>query len=100
MKIKTILLAAVVVPMAFQAQADAGKTLYETNCHVCHTAGVAGAPIFGDKDAWSVRISKGVDALYASSINGLGAMPPKGGAVAASDEDVKAAVDYMIANAQ
>jgi len=72
-----------------------GKATYDSVCHVCHGAGVAGAPKFGDKAAWAPRIKQGKDALYASALKGKGAMPAKGGNPALSDDAVKAAVDYM-----
>ena len=62
---------------------------------MCHAAGVAGAPKFGDKAAWAPRLKQGLDALHASALKGKGAMPPKGGNMSLSDEAVKAAVDYM-----
>jgi cytochrome c5 len=65
----------------------------------CHAAGVAGAPKFGDKAVWAPRIATGMDALYASAIKGKNAMPAKGGS-GASDDDVKAAVQYMVAAAK
>ena len=77
-----------------------GKGTYETACAVCHGAGVAGAPKLGDKAAWAVRLKQGKDALYASALKGKGAMPPKGGNTALSDEAVKAAVDHMVAAAR
>jgi cytochrome c5 len=40
-----------------------------------------------------------MDALYTASLKGKGAMPPKGGSTA-SDDAVKAAVDYMAAAAK
>ena len=76
--------------------AGKGKAVYEATCHVCHTAGVAGAPKLGDKAAWAPRLKQGVDALYTSSIKGKNAMPPKGGNLSLADADVKAAVDYMV----
>ncbi len=81
------------------AASDAGKKVYDTACMACHAAGVAGSPKFGDKAAWAPRIATGMDALYASVIKGKGAMPPKGGS-AASDADIKAAVQYMVAAAK
>ena len=72
-----------------------GKATYESVCTVCHAAGVAGAPKFGDKAAWAPRIKTGKDKLYASALHGKGAMPAKGGNATLSDEAVKAAVDYM-----
>ncbi|TCS35609.1 cytochrome c5 [Paucimonas lemoignei] len=79
--------------------ADAGKKVYESACVACHGAGVAGAPKFGDKTAWAPRLKKGMDALHASALKGLNAMPPKGGS-SASDAEVMAAVDYMAAAAK
>ena len=75
--------------------AGAGEALYQQACAVCHVAGVAGAPKFGDKAAWAARVGTGVDGLTASVIKGKGAMPPKGGSTA-SDADIMAAVSYML----
>jgi cytochrome c5 len=83
-------------PAAASAGGGGGKALYDTSCAACHAAGVAGAPKAGDKAAWAPRLKAGVDGLTASVIKGKGAMPPKGGAMAASDADIKAAVDYLI----
>ncbi|OPF65038.1 MULTISPECIES: cytochrome c5 family protein [unclassified Hydrogenophaga] len=82
--------AAAAVPVA-----GAGEALYKQACSVCHAAGVAGAPKFGDKAAWSARVGLGLDGLTASAIKGKNAMPPKGGSTA-SDADIKAAVEYML----
>ena len=84
---------------AAAAKPDGRKT-YDTACMVCHGAGVAGAPKFGDKAAWVPRLKTGMDALYASALKGKAAMPPKGGNTALPDADVKAAVDYMAAAAK
>jgi len=92
--------AAPAAPPAAPAAAGGGKQVYDKACVVCHAAGVAGAPKFGDKAAWAPRISAGIDALYANSIKGKGAMPPKGGQVQIPDADIKAAVDYMVAAAR
>ena len=78
------------------ATADAGKATYDTACFACHGTGVAGAPILGNKDAWAPRVGKGIDTLYSHAINGFNGMPPKGGAVSLSDEQIKAVVDYMV----
>ncbi len=77
------------------ASAGAGEALYKQACVACHAASVAGSPKFGDKAAWAPRIKTGVDALTASVIKGKGAMPPKGGS-AASDADIRAAVEFMV----
>jgi cytochrome c5 len=80
--------------------AGAGEALYKQACQVCHAAGVAGAPKFGDKAAWSARLPAGIDALFHSVANGKGAMPPRGGAAQASDADLRAAVEFMAAAAK
>jgi cytochrome c5 len=77
-----------------------GEALYKQACAVCHVAGVAGAPKFGDKAAWAPRMAAGVNGLTASVIKGKGAMPPKGGAAGASEADIRAAVEFMIAAAK
>ena len=81
---------------AVTVAAGAGEALYKQACSVCHVAGVAGAPKFGDKAAWAPRVAGGVDALTASVIKGKGAMPPKG-ASTGSDAEIKAAVEFMLA---
>ena len=87
-------------PVAAAAAAGAGEALYKQACQVCHAAGIAGAPKFGDKAAWSARLPAGIDALYNSVAKGKGAMPPRGGAAQASDADLRAAVEFMAAAAK
>jgi cytochrome c5 len=81
---------------AGKGAAGKGKSVYDATCQVCHAAGVAGAPKAGDKAAWGPRLKAGVNALYATSLKGKGAMPPKGGNPSLADADVTAAVDYMV----
>lgn len=87
---------------ATQVSADAGEKLFGSVCTTCHTAGLMGAPKFGDKAAWAPRIAQGKDTLYKHAISGYqgksGVMPAKGGSQA-SDDEVKAAVDYMVSKA-
>lgn len=82
------------------AQPADGKSVFDTTCTACHSTGAAGAPKFGDKAAWAPRLAQGKNALYASALKGKGAMPPKGGNTALSDDAVKMAVDYMAAAAK
>ena len=92
--------AAVATPAAAANAKPDGKKVFEGTCMVCHGAGIAGAPKFGDKAAWAPRIKPGIDALYKSALTGKNAMPPRGGNTNLSDAEVKAAVDYMVAAAK
>lgn len=82
----------------------AGQSVYNRTCALCHAAGVAGAPKPGDKAEWEPRIAQGMDVLYQHSLEGFtgkkGMMPPRGGASNLSDEEVKAAVDFMVGQSQ
>jgi cytochrome c5 len=81
---------------AAPAWAADGKAVYDKTCVACHASGVANAPKLGDKAAWSARVATGKDALLASVVKGKGAMPPKAGAADLKDEEIKAAIDFML----
>lgn len=74
-----------------------GEEVYNTYCTACHAAGVAGAPKYGDAEAWEPRLAKGMETLYESTYNGLNIMPPRGTCSQCSDEELRNAVDYMVA---
>ena len=78
-----------------------GEQVYNEACFACHGTGVGGAPKIGDHPAWEPRIAKGKDVLHKHAIEGFqgdaGFMPPKGGRVDLSDEEISDAVDYMLA---
>ncbi len=86
------------------AAALSGPQVYNSACIACHAAGVGGAPIVGDIAAWSGRIAQGMDILAQHAIDGytgeIGYMPAKGGRTDLSDDEVAAAVDYMVAESQ
>jgi len=73
-----------------------GEAIYTATCLACHSAGVLGAPKIGEKALWEPRIAKGMEVLYTNSINGINMMPPRGGNASLKDDEVKAAVDYMV----
>ncbi|HEV8077486.1 MAG TPA: c-type cytochrome [Marinobacter sp.] len=73
-----------------------GKEIYDASCNMCHGAGVAGAPRLGDADAWAERMASGIETVYTNAINGLGGMPAMGLCATCSEDDIKAAVDYMV----
>jgi cytochrome c5 len=83
-------------PADTQIASAAGQNIYQKSCQACHAAGIAGAPKLGDKEAWAPRIAKGNDALLLSVTNGLKAMPPKGTCMSCSEDELRAAVEYMV----
>jgi cytochrome c5 len=76
-----------------------GEQVYNTACFACHGAGVGGAPKFGDAAAWKPRLAKGRATLNKHGVEGFqgeaGYMPPKGGRVDLSDEEIIAAVGFI-----
>lgn len=77
-----------------------GQAVYDTICKACHEAGVAGAPKTGDKAAWAPRIATGAAALLKSATSGKNAMPPRGGAADLTDDELKAAVEFLVGKAK
>ncbi len=79
-----------------------GEDVYNAACMACHSTGAGGAPKLGDIAAWADRIAKGTDALHSSGVNGVAGtgMIAKGGCMNCSDEEVIAAVDFMVAGSQ
>lgn len=90
--------AAVVTAVALKPKG--GEEVFNGACVACHGAGIAGAPKMGDKATWAPRIAQGVNVLYEHAIKGFKTMPAKGGQVALSDDEVKAAVDYQVAKSK
>ena len=77
-----------------------GSVIYGNLCAGCHKAGVGGAPKMGDPSGMGARAGKGKDTLYKHAIEGFqgtaGMMPARGGNPALNDDQVKAAVDFML----
>lgn len=80
-----------------QVAAADGKAVYDKGCGACHNNM---DPKLGDKAKWGPISKQGADALVATVIKGKGAMPPKGGQAAASNDDIKAAVEYILSKAK
>jgi len=94
-KLVSVSIAAVALfGLASTAQADI-KT-YRMACMACHGTGVAGAPKLGDKAAWKPRIDQGMATLVKSVMSGKGAMPPKGGRMNLTEEQIKSTIAYMV----
>lgn len=83
---------------------EKGEHVYKVTCSLCHGTGVGGAPALGTKADWDPRIAQGKETLYEHALKGFtgtkGTMPPKGANVSLPDDDVKAAVDYMVSKAK
>ena len=73
-----------------------GEAIYNQACMACHMTGAAGAPRRGEAGEWEGRIDQDIETLYDHAINGIGAMPPKGGNTSLSDDEVRAAVDFLL----
>lgn len=82
------------------AENTVGKSVYGKTCALCHAAGVAGSPKPGDKADWGPRIAQGMDTLHKHALEGFtgakGQMPARGGSTTLTDDDVKAAVAFMV----
>ncbi|WP_199610497.1 c-type cytochrome [Flocculibacter collagenilyticus] len=76
-----------------------GGDVFQASCFACHGTGAMGAPKKGDSDAWAPRLEKGMDVLVDHAINGFNAMPPKGTCMSCSDDEIKAAIDFMLEGA-
>ena len=76
--------------------ARSGAQVVSFQCVLCHGAGMAGAPRIGDRAAWQKRAGGGEDKLLRSAREGRGAMPPYGGLADLTDEELRAAIDYML----
>jgi len=81
-----------------------GEAVFEANCANCHTGGIGGfftgAPEVGDQDDWELLIPKGIDGLTATTLAGIGKMEPRGECTTCTDEEIRAAIEYMLAESQ
>ena len=74
----------------------AGEQIYQAACFACHLSGVANAPKLDDPAAWEPRLAQGMAGLLQSSVNGKGAMPPKGGFAHLTEDDLRNAIGFML----
>ncbi|MBB5320902.1 c-type cytochrome [Marinobacter oulmenensis] len=77
-----------------------GEDVYNAACTACHASGAAGAPVMGNAGDWGPRIDKGMETLTNHAINGFNAMPPRGTCSDCSDDEIVAAIEYMVENSQ
>jgi len=74
-----------------------GEQIYNRYCFSCHAAGIASAPRTGDAEAWQTRLAKGREALLQATIDGVPpGMPPMGLCSSCTEEELSAAIDYML----
>jgi cytochrome c5 len=99
--IPPVLVAAAALLFGARSSADTGEQVYENRCSLCHAGGAGGAPKFGNREDWGPRAARGKLALYESALKGRPntAMMARGGFRDLSNDEVMAAVDYMVARA-
>lgn len=92
--------AALVANVPFGGRTDGAEIFNNGPCTGCHTAGVAGAPKLDAAGIGARAAEQGVDQLIHKAITGftgtVGVMPAKGGNPALTDDQVKAAVEWMV----
>lgn len=88
------------VPRAVATNSNTGKNVYQASCATCHDDGRLGAPKLGDRQQWAVLLNKNFDVLLHNTLQGLNAMPAKGGCSSCTGEEVISAVKYMAEQAQ
>jgi len=78
----------------------AGEKVYRNTCSICHRLGLKGAPRLGDKEDWALRLAQGNEILYVHAVKGYrgskGSMPSRGSNAKLTEDEVRAAVDYMV----
>lgn len=80
-----------------RAEEQPGQDIYQRHCVVCHKDGLAGAPRFRNQQDWNQRLDgRTLDDLLVSSLKGLNAMPAKGTCTGCNEDDLKAALSYML----
>ena len=95
----TLVLLALLATTGVVTAADirSGKEVYDASCGGCHASGVLGAPKLGDNQDWGNREQQGFEVLLTHALKGFKNMPAKGGNPTIKDQEVEAAVKYMLA---
>jgi len=75
-----------------------GAVVYQSYCEGCHATGAGGAPKYGDPADWNEPLKQGKEKIYENAIKGIDGMPAKGTCYSCDDNEIKLAVDYMIAS--
>lgn len=90
------------LPMPDDPHLKEGRTVWAGTCQACHGLGEAGSPKITDKKAWAPRVAQGIEVLHDHAIKGFigpsgTMMPERGGNMELTDQQIMAAVDYMVA---
>ncbi len=92
-----LIAAASMLPAAAPAAMErSGEQVVQFQCVLCHGTGIGGAPRIGDGNAWKPRAAAGFDRLLRSALEGRNAMPPNGGLASLSENELRAAIRYML----
>ncbi len=73
-----------------------GQQVVELTCGKCHQTGEHGAPMIGDRAAWTQRVKSGFPSVVQSALKGHAGMPARGGMAELSDVEIRRAVEYML----
>ena len=89
-------------PVTAPAAAEVDKTrsgaeIVNQYCITCHGRGLYNAPRIGDAEAWQAKLAEGREHLWQVVLQGEKAMPPRGNCHDCSDDELRAAMDYLIA---
>lgn len=87
-------------PVAEATPEVPGEQTYRRFCFSCHASGAAGAPRVGDARAWAPRIEQGMDVMLRHTIDGMPGMPPRGMCSRCDDDELRAAIVYMVERSQ
>ena len=98
--IASVMYISLAVFSSFTAIANDGGSTFRTVCSSCHVSGAFGAPSLEDKADWKPRLAKGMDALYAPLVNGKCREFVMDIRKDLTDDNIKAAIDYMVAQVQ
>lgn len=99
--LKKLIISATLAVVAQSVQAEGnekGAEVYNQACVMCHAAGISNAPLVHNQEQWGARKEKGMDVLLQNAISGINQMPPRGLCMTCSDEDLQAAIDYMMSS--
>jgi cytochrome c5 len=68
---------------------------YEASCKACHEVAGSGAPLTGDKEAWSKVLAQPIEDVMQKVVNGYQGMPPLGQCFDCNQEDLETLVYHM-----